>query len=126
MIKINTKNRLMINNIIKKTKYDNISWSHIGSDSTSSVFMTFNNIIGDKYLIIELHASLNNPVSEIIIYMENSTNNNKIQINKISSNKSKNINHLVKLVIDNIRNDDLSDEIDEIHNKIFSVYTMVR
>ena len=126
MIKINTKNRLMINNIIKKTKYDNISWSHIGSDSTSSVFMTFNNIIGDKYLIIELHASLNNPVSEIIIYMENSINNNKIQINKISSNKSKNINHLVKLVINNIKDNDHSDEIDEIHNKIFSVYTMVR
>jgi hypothetical protein len=121
--KLRTKN--ILNKLINDTISEEISWIYIGTTNKDgllkNIFINFENIIGDKYLVVELHIYDKIYLNKIFIYMQNNINNNKINIKEIEySSKIKTLSHYV---LESILSTTDDDNFLDIYNKLKNIYS---
>lgn len=121
--KLRTKN--ILNKLINDTISEEISWIYIGTTNKDglfkNIFINFENIIGDKYLVVELHIYDKIYLNKIFIYMQNNINNNKINIKEIEySSKIKTLSHYV---LESILATTDDDNFLDIYNKLKNIYS---
>lgn len=121
--KSRTKN--ILNKLIEDTISYEISWVYIGTTNKDgllkNIFINFENIIGDKYLVIEFHIYDKIYLNKIFIYMQNNINNSKINIKEIEySSKIKTLSHYV---LESVLSTTDDDNFLDIFNKLKNIYS---
>lgn len=81
------KNKNILNKLIIDTISDDMVWVYIGANEDNNninyIFITFENIIGDKFLIFEIHLNTKIDLSKMRIYMQNTNKDDVIPIKNI-------------------------------------------
>jgi len=87
--KIN-KNQIILRRLIHQTLLEDINWVYLGETMTKGtknqkkyVFISFVNLFGDKFLVLELNLYEKKELNKILLYMQNSVTDKKIHIKEI-------------------------------------------
>lgn len=120
------KNKTVLNRLIDETISSDIDWTYYGSTTDKennkhkSVFASFINIIGDKFLILELNIYNETDLTKLFMYMQNSQADDKIEIKEISY--STKVKVLAEKVLKNVREYNDSEDFEDIYEELIPLY----
>lgn len=116
----NLKNKSILVKLIDLTIDDSLNWTYIGKTKDYYSFLSYENIVGDKYLIMEINIFEQPYLNKLKIYMQNYKEKQKIDCKVIDY--STKLKTLIFNVLKNIISYNDDGNFKEIYDDLIKIY----